>query len=124
MLNFYQMNLLLEEDRSIYTDPRVPPPPQYNFLDYMSVMTNPKAVNGVHEKPNNYDLIPLEKEDMMRYATPDYENVQLPLQDMELRNVQKLGGSGEMQRLGKSFTMGVRPQPSDEEFKKYTGMTW
>jgi hypothetical protein len=24
MLNFYQMNLLIEEDRSIYTDPRVP----------------------------------------------------------------------------------------------------
>ena len=111
MLNFYQMNLLLEEDRSIYTDPRVPPPPQYNLADYMSQITShPDRICGVHEKEYSHALRPIEPDDMCRYAAPDYDSV--PFQFAPYG----WAPEGNNTRLGKPL--------SDEEWKKYTGIAW
>lgn len=124
MLNLHALDVLLEQHLELYKDPRVPPPPQYKLQDYI----DPNRVNGVHEKGNNYGLTPLSQDDMMRYAVkPGWEPEGFDrLHDMEgMRNVQTMNDSGRDERIdNKPFEVGVRPQISDEEFKKYTGITW
>lgn len=113
MLNFYQMNLLVEEDRSIYTDPRVPPPAKYNLADYMSqISSHPDRICGVHEKGYSHELRPLAQDDMYRYAAPDYEDVGQELVDYDWAPDYESNKT----RLGAPL--------NDEEFKKYTGINW
>jgi hypothetical protein len=113
MLNFYQMNLLIEEDRSIYTDPRVPPPAKYNLADYMSQITStPDAICGVHEKGYSHELRPLSQQDQMRYAAPDYGDQPEELKDWGWTPDYE----GNTTKLGAPL--------DDEGFKRYTGITW
>src|SRR5437899_2448378 len=108
MLNLHTLDVLLEA--YLYTDPRVPPPPQYKFQDYI----DPNRVNGVHEKDNNYGLTPLSQDDMMRHAVEQgWEPEGFDhLHDMEgMHNVQSMNDPGRNERIdNKPFEVGVRPQ--------------
>jgi len=107
------MSLLIEEDRSIYTDPRVPAPPKYNLADYMSQITStPNRICGVHEKDFSHELTPLSQEDQMRYAAPDYDEIPQELVDYGWMPDYESNPT----RLGAPL--------DDEGFKRYTGMTW
>jgi hypothetical protein len=80
----------------------VPAPAQYNFLDYVKAVTS-SNVNGT--ETGKHDLIPLNQEDMGRYAADDV-----------IDHYHKLHNGKNSLSLGKPMT--------DLEFKKFLGHTW
>jgi hypothetical protein len=94
-MNFYDFwNRLNGEP---YSDPRVPPPPDYKLGDYSKEITNSGNLAGVDNQPDNWGLTPLGDEDMVQPST-----------------TQPPGAIST--RLGKAMT--------DEEFKKHFGINW
>lgn len=97
MLSFYQMCDQL--NGKPYEN--VPPPPSYEFMDYVQTLTN-SPVNGVG---GTHELKPLQPEDMARYSADDV-----------VAHYKELHKGKNPLGLGKPMT--------DEEFKKFCGITW
>lgn len=97
--------------------------PQFHFQKYDATS---RPIGNHAEADSHIDLEPLTQDDMMRAAHPDFDlNVYYSkIVDMEdIPNLQCIGNDGKMQQLDrKSFKIGVRPQLSDEELKKFMGL--
>ena len=97
-MNFYQFYNVLNGEP--YSDPRVPPPTEYDFLDYTKMISNGSKIAGTEE--NNWQLTPLEQDDMKTSAADDVVDA--------YAKIHKKSPT----RLGDPL--------SDEEFRRYQGL--
>jgi len=125
MLSFSQLDDLLDQNNGTkpYTD-GVPNPTQYTFRNYMDdATTNRHGWCGDAHKPSNYDLKPLEPDDMARYAaiSPEqvqdylaaYQTLQMKFPDHNLTPITDF-----------NFTPAQRQTYDDEMLEKMTGLKW
>lgn len=126
MLNFYQFNDLL--DKSLYDDPRVPPPPEYKLASYMDAITsNPSNVNCGDARFSRYERTPIEEFGIMARPNdlpdapattdeiPTIWNSNSPWSGKEIKSVVATGRTAGG-NLGAPL--------DDQALKKYTGITW
>ena len=118
MLNFYELSCILENEQPYQFEP----PVKYNLANlYDQPISNSEGGNA--------DLTPITDEDLMRYTTPtDYDptaGYNDKLYSMDIPNVQTMNNPGKVQNIsGKKFYQSIRKQVTDEEYKKYTGVSW
>ena len=111
-MNFNQMCSIVNGEEP-YTS--AAPPPNYNF-ENGTKLSNPCADRMTAD---NYDLQPMSFKDMAQSLRPEYDLEPQAIQTMDIKNM-----NGETKPLDTSFEISLRSQISDDEFKKYTGITW
>jgi hypothetical protein len=97
-MNFYDFYDML--NGKMYSDPRVPPPVEYELQDYMAQITsNPDNVVGIDGRDSNYALQPITR--MWTHSADDV----VDFMTKHGRNTKKLG------------------EPLDDEgLRRYTGI--
>ena len=127
MIDFYKFNSQLDDLKGLYDDLRVPPPPPYEFQDYMKLVSSkPESLNCGDGRFSQWQPRPLNDDEMTTTARPDYEDMlSQPPHKMNVNLDASVQPIGDLKTAGLTTWSKSLGEPLDDDgFKKYTGIRW